>query len=229
MRELDVSLVTKAIRRLCIESNRVLPTDLENRIRSSAESEKSPAGRAVLRTLGKNLDAARETGLPICQDTGMAVVFADVGQEVHFTGGSLEDAVNEGVRRGYRDGFLRCSVVADPFRRKNTGDNTPAVLHLRLVPGSRVSLLVAPKGFGSENMSRIRMFNPSATTEEVAGFVVQTVKEAGAPARPSFWASESGGILNSAPCSRSGPSAVRFPDRIPTLSTRRWSGRSSKK
>jgi fumarate hydratase subunit alpha len=179
MREIDVGLVTKAVRRLCIEANRVLAGDLESRIRSAARTERSPIGRSVLGTLGRNLDAARETGLPICQDTGMAVVFADVGQEVHFTGGAFADAVNEGVRRGYRDGRLRCSVVADPLRRDNTGDNTPAVLHTRLVPGDRVRLLVAPKGFGSENMSRIRMFNPSASADDIAAFVAETVREAG--------------------------------------------------
>ncbi len=179
MREVDLRQVAETVRRLCIEANRVLPEDVEARIRSAAQTEESPLGRSVLRALGENMDAARGMRLPVCQDTGMAVVFAEVGQEVHFTGGAFEDAVNEGVRRGYRDGLLRCSVVADPLRRRNTGDNTPAVLHTRLVPGDRVSLLVSPTGFGSENMSRIRMFNPSASADEIVAFVAQTVREAG--------------------------------------------------
>lgn len=179
MRELDVSRVVSEIRRLCIESNRVLPGDLEEKIRAARKTETSPTGREILGDLCANMDAAREMRLPVCQDTGMAVIFADVGQEIHFTGGSFEDAVNEGVRQGYTEGLLRCSVAGDPLRRGNTGDNTPAVLHVRIVPGDRLGLLVAPKGFGSENMSRIRMFTPAASQEDLVEFVAETVRIAG--------------------------------------------------
>ncbi len=179
MREINVEQVVEEVRRLCIESNRVLPEDLEHTIRRSAEREPSAMGKSILEDLGANMDAARELNLPVCQDTGMAVVFAEVGQEVHLAGGSFEDAVNEGVRRGYVDGLLRKSVVADPIRRGNTNDNTPAVLHTRIVPGDRLKLVVAPKGFGSENMSRIRMFTPSAAVDELVGFVTETVRIAG--------------------------------------------------
>lgn len=179
MRNIDCGQIVSEIRRLCIEANRFLPCDLEKFIANAEKKETSEIGRSILGELGKNLDAARELQLPICQDTGMTVIFADVGQEVHIVGGSFEEAVNEGVRRGYLDGLLRCSVVADPIRRGNTGDNTPAVLHTRIVPGDRLSLTVAPKGFGSENMSRIRMFTPSATEEDIIGFVTETVKIAG--------------------------------------------------
>lgn len=179
MRELNVSRVAEEVCRLCVESNRVLPADLEADIRNAGETETSRIGREILGDLCANLDAAREMRLPVCQDTGMAVVFADVGQEIHFAGGSFADAVNEGVRRGYTEGRLRCSVVRDPIRRGNTGDNTPAVLHVRLVPGDRLTLTVAPKGFGSENMSRIRMFTPSASQEDLVDFVAETVRIAG--------------------------------------------------
>lgn len=179
MRELDVSRVASEIRRLCIESNQVLPGDLEEKIRGARKTETSPTGREILGDLCANMDAAREMKLPVCQDTGMAVIFADVGQEIHFTGGSFEDAVNEGVRQGYTEGLLRCSVAGDPLRRGNTGDNTPAVLHVRIVPGDRLGLLVAPKGFGSENMSRIRMFTPAASQEDLVEFVAETVRIAG--------------------------------------------------
>ena len=179
MREIDVRQVTDEICRLCIESNRELPKDLEHSIRSAEKTETSQTGRSILADLGANMDAARECGLPVCQDTGMAVVFAEIGQEVHLTGGAFEDAVNEGVRQGYLKGLLRCSVVADPIRRGNTGDNTPAVLHTRIVPGDRLELTVAPKGFGSENMSRIRMFTPAADEEDIIAFVSETVQVAG--------------------------------------------------
>ena len=179
MRELDVSLVTAEVRRLCIESNRILPADLEALICGAKETEPSRIGKEILGDLCSNMDAAREMNLPVCQDTGMAVVFADVGQEIHFAGGCFEDAVNEGVRQGYKDGLLRCSVAGDPLRRGNTGDNTPAVLHVRIVPGDRLELLVAPKGFGSENMSRLKMFSPSASQDDLVDFVCETVRIAG--------------------------------------------------
>lgn len=176
MREINAEAIAEAIAKLCVEANRELPGSLESRIRSAKET--SPASRPVMDDLCRNLDAARELGLPICQDTGMAVVFAQVGQDLHIVG-DFNAAVNEGVRRGYVDGLLRCSVVADPIRRGNTGDNTPAVLHVSLVPGDKLTLTVAPKGFGSENMSRLKMFTPAAGPEDIVGFVAQTVKEAG--------------------------------------------------
>lgn len=179
MRNIDVSEIMEAVRQLCIDANRVLPADLEAKINAAAEHETSSMGKEILSDLCENMNAARELSLPVCQDTGMAVVFADVGQEVHITGGAFEEAINEGVRRGYVEGLLRCSVVGDPVRRGNTGDNTPAVLHTRIVPGDRLSLTVAPKGFGSENMSRIRMFTPSAEVTDLIGFVAETMRLAG--------------------------------------------------
>jgi len=179
MREIDTSKISAAIKQLCIDANRVLPRDLEDRIVCAAKEETSPIGKAILCDLCENMNAARELNIPICQDTGMAIVFAEVGQEVHITGGNFEDAVNEGVRQGYLEGLLRCSVVADPIRRGNTGDNTPSILHTRIVPGEKIFITVAPKGFGSENMSRIKMFTPSATIEDIIEFVVETAKIAG--------------------------------------------------
>ncbi|MCR5522196.1 MAG: fumarate hydratase [Clostridia bacterium] len=179
MREIDLSILTGKIRDACITANRKLPADLEKVIRSCVSCENSELSKSVMQSLADNIDAAEELGLPICQDTGMAVIFAEIGQDVHFTGGNFEDAVNEGVRRGYVEGLLRCSVVSDPLRRVNTGDNTPAVIHTRIVPGDRVKITVAPKGFGSENMSRQKMFTPSATKEEITDFIVDSVRVAG--------------------------------------------------
>ena len=179
MREIPVSDITEAVARLCVEANRSLPADLEASIVSASQREENALGRSILCDLCENMRAARELGLPVCQDTGMAVVFAEIGQEVHFTGGSFEEAVNKGVHRGYTEGLLRCSVAADPIRRGNTGDNTPAVIHTRLVPGDRVSLTVAAKGFGSENMSRLQMMTPAATEEDLIAFVAETVRLAG--------------------------------------------------
>ena len=171
--------ITRQVRRLCIEANRELPQDLEQCIRCAAQKEKHPIGKSIMEDLCANMDAARELSLPVCQDTGMAVVFAEIGQDVHIDG-NFEDAVNEGVRQGYVEGLLRCSVVADPIRRGNTNDNTPAVLHTRLVPGDKIHLMVAPKGFGSENMSRVVMLTPSATREQIIGAVAETARLAGA-------------------------------------------------
>ena len=179
MRDFPVSDITKAVACLCVEANRSLPADLEASIASASQREENALGRSILCDLCENMRAARELGLPVCQDTGMAVVFAEIGQEVHFTGGSFEEAVNEGVHLGYTEGLLRCSVAADPIRRGNTGDNTPAVIHTRLVPGDRVSLTVAPKGFGSENMSRLQMMTPAATEDDLIAFVAETVRLAG--------------------------------------------------
>lgn len=179
MRDIDVSLVSDAVRELCIKANKVLPANLEQLIRSSVSLENSEPARGVMNALCENLDAAKELDIPICQDCGMAVVFAEVGQEVHFVNGGFENAVNEGVGRGYKDGYLRCSVVGDPLRRVNTGDNTPAVLHTRIVPGDRVKITVAPKGFGSENMSRLKMFTPSVSRDEIIEWIIDSVHAAG--------------------------------------------------
>jgi fumarate hydratase subunit alpha len=179
LREIRAEQITEEVKRLCIEANKELPEDLEQVIRAAEKTETSKISKSILADLGANMDAARELNLPVCQDTGMAVVFADIGQDVHITGGAFEDAVNKGVRRGYLDGLLRLSVVADPIRRGNTGDNTPAVIHTRIVPGDRIALTVAPKGFGSENMSRLKMFTPAASQDDLIEFVAETVKLAG--------------------------------------------------
>ncbi len=179
IREIDAEYLADAVRSLCIEANTILPQDLRHAICAARERESSPVGRAILGDLVENYEFAESKGLPICQDTGMAVVFIDWGQDCHLTGGSLEDAVDRGVARGYLDGHLRLSVVADPLRRVNTNDNTPAVLHLRMVPGDRVDITVAPKGFGSENMTRLKMFKPSATQAQVEDLIVEAVSQAG--------------------------------------------------
>ena len=179
MREIDVSLITEAVSRACISANKVLPDDLAALIKKSADEETDDVPKDIMCRLCDNLCAAKELDIPICQDTGMAVIFAKVGQDVHFVGGSFKDAVNAGVAKGYTEGYLRKSVVADPLRRVNTGDNTPAVLHIELVEGDKVELTVAPKGFGSENMSKLAMLKPSDGVEGVKDFVVKTVEEAG--------------------------------------------------
>lgn len=179
MRELTADRISEAVRALCIEANTVLPADLRQAICWGLEEERSPVGRAILGDLKENYEFAEAKGLPICQDTGMAVVFVDWGQDCHLTGGSLEEAVNAGVARGYVEGKLRLSVVGDPLRRVNSNDNTPAILHLRMVPGDRVDITVAPKGFGSENMSSLKMFNPSATRQQVEDHIVDCVASAG--------------------------------------------------
>lgn len=179
MREINVAEITAAVRQLCIEANRILPPDLEQAIRQSAGRESNPTGQAILQDLCTNMDAARELQIPVCQDTGMAVVFLEVGQGVLLVGGDLQEAVHEGVRQGYVQGLLRCSVVADPLRRVNTNDNTPAVIHTQIVPGDQVSVTVAPKGFGSENMSQLKMFTPSASRQDVIDFVANVACQAG--------------------------------------------------
>ena len=179
MREITCEAISELVARLCVEAATVLPPDLCRTIETAEEQEVSPVGREILRDIRDNYTLAGARGVPICQDTGMAVVFLRLGQEVHITGGSLREAVNEGVRRGYVDGKLRCSVVGDPLRRENTGDNTPAVLHLELTEGEEFSVTVAPKGFGSENMSAMKMFTPAATREDVEDFIVSCVDRAG--------------------------------------------------
>lgn len=178
MREITAQEITAAVKKLCVDANRVLPSDLEELIQTRSEEEGDATARSILCDLCRNMDAARQMEIPICQDTGMAVVFAEVGQELHIQG-DFEEAVNEGVRQGYVEGLLRCSVVADPIRRGNTNDNTPAVLHTRLVPGDKLTLTVAPKGFGSENMSRLKMLTPAAKEEDLIAFVKETVELAG--------------------------------------------------
>lgn len=179
MREIDVSLITEAVSRACISANKVLPDDLAELIKKSADTETDDVPKDIMCRLCDNLCAAKELDIPICQDTGMAVIFAKIGQDVHFVGGSFKDAVNAGVAKGYTEGYLRKSVVADPLRRVNTGDNTPAVLHIELVEGDKVELTVAPKGFGSENMSAVKMLRPADGAEGVKSFVLDTVRHAG--------------------------------------------------
>lgn len=179
MREIQFEDIVSAVRDLCIEANCALPCDLKTAIADSQTQESSPVGRSILGDLVENYTFAQEKRLPICQDTGMAVVFCQLGQEVHITGGLLRDAVNQGVARGYTEGFLRKSVVADPIRRVNTEDNTPAVLHLELVEGDSLNITVAPKGFGSENMTSLHMLKPSVSQEMVEDTIVQAVSEAG--------------------------------------------------
>lgn len=179
MRELKVKEIAQAVQELCIQANKRLPDDLAACVARAAQTELEPLARGIMEDLLRNMDAAKQLDIPVCQDTGMAVIFMEVGQEVHLVGGSLEDAVNEGVRKGYTNGLLRCSVVKDPIRRGNTGDNTPAILHTRIVPGDAVTITVAPKGFGSENMSALTMMTPAAGRDEIIGFIIQTVKNAG--------------------------------------------------
>ena len=179
MRELNASLITETIARLCVEANRNLPADVCGALQAAAAQEPYAPAKALLDILVRNEAIARDTQMPICQDTGMAIVFADVGQDVHITG-DFEAAIHEGVKRGYVDGLLRKSVVADPLRRVNTKDNTPAIIHTRLVPGDKVTLTVAPKGFGSENMSRLAMLTPAAGVQGVKDFVLETVRLVGA-------------------------------------------------
>ena len=184
MREVSVEEVTRTLREMCISAAHYMSPDMEQALKKAETEEKSPLGRQILGDLLSNLDIAGEQQIPICQDTGMAVVFLKIGQEVHFTGGSLTEAVNEGVRRGYVEGYLRKSVVADPILRVNTGDNTPAVIHTELVPGDRVEITLAPKGVGSENMSRIFMLKPADGLDGIKRAILTAVRDAGPNACP---------------------------------------------
>lgn len=184
IRTVNVNEITENIKEMCIEVNHFLSSDMTAAMKGAEKKEKSVLGRQILGQLQENLHIAAEDMIPICQDTGMAVIFLEIGQDVHFTGGSLEEAVNEGVRRGYEEGFLRKSVVGDPILRKNTGDNTPAVLHIKIVTGDKVKIKVAPKGFGSENMSRVFMLKPAEGIEGVKQAVLTAVKDAGPNACP---------------------------------------------
>ncbi len=183
MREIQAEEITAAVKEMCMEANHVLSADMKKRFEEAEEKEESPLGKMIFSQLQENLKIAAEDRIPICQDTGMAVVFLKVGQEVHING-DLTDAVNEGVRRGYEEGYLRKSVVRDPLERENTRDNTPAVIHTSLVPGDRVEITVAPKGFGSENMSRIFMLKPADGAEGVKDAVITAVRDAGPNACP---------------------------------------------
>lgn len=184
VREVETAKVTEAIRDMCIAANYGLQEDMVNKLKTAEESEQNPLGKQILGQLEKNLAIAKEDQVPICQDTGMATVFLEIGQDVHFTGGDLTDAVNEGVRRGYVEGYLRKSVVSDPLLRVNTKDNTPCILHEEIVPGDKVTITVAPKGFGSENKSRLFMLTPADGEEGVIEAVLTAVKDAGPNACP---------------------------------------------
>ena len=184
MRTIHVNDVTSNIREMCIEANHYLASDMDEALKNAVETEKSSLGKQILNQLQDNLKIAGEDMIPICQDTGMAVVFMEIGQDVHFEGGSLEEAIHEGVRRGYVEGYLRKSVVKDPLIRENTKDNTPAIIHYSIVSGDQVKITVAPKGFGSENMSRVFMLKPADGIEGVKNAILTAVKDAGPNACP---------------------------------------------
>ena len=184
MREIDAQLLTKNIKEMCIEANHYLSDDMKKVFDNARNNEKSPLGNQILEQLDENLKIAKEDMIPICQDTGMAVVVVKIGQDVHITGANIEDAINEGVRQGYVEGYLRKSVVNDPIIRKNTKDNTPAVIHYEIVPGENITITVAPKGFGSENMSRVFMLKPADGIEGVKNAVLTAVRDAGPNACP---------------------------------------------
>lgn len=184
MRTVDVSVLTQNISEMCIEANHYLSEDMKTAFTEAQNREQAPLGRQILSQLQENMEIAEKDMIPICQDTGMAVVFLKVGQDVHFVGGNVEDAVNEGVRRGYVDGYLRKSVVRDPIYRENTRDNTPAIIHYSIIPGDRITVTVAPKGFGSENMSRVFMLKPADGIEGVKNAILTAVKDAGPNACP---------------------------------------------
>ena len=184
MRVVDVNEVTRSIKEMCIEANYFLPRDMKNALRKASNIEKAPLGRHILKQLQENMNIAEEEMIPLCQDTGMAVIFMEIGQDVHFAEGVLECAIQEGVRQGYEQGYLRKSVVRDPVLRENTKDNTPAVIHYELVPGEQVRITVAPKGFGSENMSRVFMLKPADGLEGIKNAILTAVKDAGPNACP---------------------------------------------
>ncbi len=179
MRNINVEIIEDKVRELCIKANRVLPQSLEQRIHECKNIEQSPSGKSVFDDLCSNIQAAKDCDIAICQDTGMAIIFIEIGQDVHFEGGNLYEAINNGVARGYKDGYLRCSIVGDPLERVNTGNNTPAIIHTRITDGDKIKIDVCPKGFGSENMSSIKMFTPSATTEDIIKYVTDTISNAG--------------------------------------------------
>lgn len=179
MREICTNHITNVIKNLCIEANYYLPEDIKNKIIQCEKEEEWQIGKNILNKIKENIYISKNEGIPLCQDTGMTCVFVEIGQDVHITGGNLEDAINEGVRLGYKEGYLRKSVVSDPLKRINTKDNTPAVIYYNIIPGNNIKITVAPKGFGSENMSRIKMLKPADGIDGVKKFVIDTVIEAG--------------------------------------------------
>lgn len=184
MKTIDTSKITQIIKEMCIEANHYLTPDMKKALENASDNEKTPLGKQILNQLQENLKIAGDDMIPICQDTGMAVIFMEIGQDVHFEGGTLEDAINEGVRQGYTDGFLRKSVVKDPLIRENTKDNTPAIIHYEITAGEHVKITVAPKGFGSENMSRVFMLKPADGIDGVKDVILTAVKDAGPNACP---------------------------------------------
>lgn len=184
MREINVETITEYVKEMCIECNLTLSDDMKQALDGACRLETNETGKSILSMIEKNLEIAREESIPICQDTGMAVIFLEVGQEVHFTGGGIEEAINKGVALGYKEGYLRMSVVDDPIIRNNTNNNTPAVIHYEIVPGDKVKITLAPKGFGSENMSRVYMLKPADGSNGVVESIVSAVREAGPNACP---------------------------------------------
>lgn len=184
MRNINVSEITKNIKEMCIEANYFLSKDMKDALNKAELNEESPLGKQILNQLKENINIAEKDMIPICQDTGMAVVFIKIGQDVHFEGGNLEDSINEGVSKGYTEGYLRKSVVKDPIYRENTKDNTPAIIHYEIVEGDKVTITIAPKGFGSENMSRVFMLKPADGIEGVKNSIIQAVMDAGPNACP---------------------------------------------
>ena len=214
MREISCADISALVERLCIQAATVLPDDLCRVIEQAEKKEESPVGKGILQDIVTNFRMAREKGVPICQDTGMAVVFLEIGQEVHITGGSLNDAIHLGVHNGYLNGFLRCSVVGDPLRRQNTGDNTPAVIHTTIVPGDGFHITVAPKGFGSENMSAMRMFTPAASWQDIEDWIVSIVSTAGSnPCPPVIVGVGLGGTIEQ--CALEAKKALMMPMDTP--------------
>ncbi|MFA6308938.1 MAG: fumarate hydratase, partial [Clostridia bacterium] len=184
MKEINAEKITATVQKLCIEANYFLNQDIIDALKDGIKTEESSVGKEILEQIVENANVAKTENMAICQDTGMTVVFLDVGQEVHISGGRLNDAINEGVRRGYKEGFLRNSIVSDPLERVNTGDNTPAIIHYEIVPGENIKITVAPKGFGSENMSAVKMLKPSDGIDGVRKFILETVENAGPNACP---------------------------------------------
>ena len=214
MREISCADISALVEQLCIQAATVLPDDLCRVIEQAEKREESPVGKGILQDIVTNFQMAKEKGVPICQDTGMAVVFLEIGQEVHITGGSLNDAINLGVHNGYLNGFLRCSVVGDPLRRQNTGDNTPAVIHTTIVPGDGFHITVAPKGFGSENMSAMRMFTPAASWQDIEDWIVSSVSTAGSnPCPPVIVGVGLGGTIEQ--CALEAKKALMMPMDTP--------------
>ena len=228
MREIPSSAITETVAKLCEQANLKLPCGMRECISGSIQREESELCRSVLGDIVSNIDCAAELGVPICQDTGMAVIFADIGQDVHITGDAFEDAVNAGVAQGYVNGKLRLSIVGDPLERRNTNNNTPAVIHTRIVPGDKIHLMAAPKGFGSENMSRLKMFTPSASKQDIVDFVTECVSLAGSNPCPPIVVGVGSAATSSTPRTlRKKRSAATFPSVIPTRSTQSLNSRCS--